>query len=166
MHVGKVASHAYAWRRSVEVDRVAKCPAQNRVSQKHTRFRHVQICLDFEKVGHFSCDATSHNIFARSSRFLLKKCNLPTATKTKCLKDVQEVDASEPPQSPRLTMNSITTLSSLPKASRWHGSSENCNSYISETPLEHFVAALKAVREDKTLAKQQTNPINILKAYE
>ena len=41
MNVGKVASHAYARRGSVGVDRAAKCPAQNRVSQKHTRFHRV-----------------------------------------------------------------------------------------------------------------------------
>ena len=41
MHVGKVACHAYARRRSVRVERAAKCPAQNCVSQKHTCFRRV-----------------------------------------------------------------------------------------------------------------------------
>jgi len=44
MNVGKVASYAYARRGSVGVDRAAKCPAQNRVSQKHTRFRRVETC--------------------------------------------------------------------------------------------------------------------------
>ena len=41
MHVGKVASHAYALQRRVGVDRAVKCPAQNPVSQKHTRFRRL-----------------------------------------------------------------------------------------------------------------------------
>ena len=38
MNVGQVASHAYARRGSVRVDRAAKCPTKNRMSQNIPAF--------------------------------------------------------------------------------------------------------------------------------
>ena len=37
---------------------------------------------------------------------------------------------------------------------------------MSETPLEHFVSALKFVMSDKTLVMKQTDPIEIIPAFE
>ena len=82
--------------------------------------------------------------------------------------DVEEVSTSEPSQV-STTDNELQFDTLIPFQNHPDGMasfSENCTSYLSETPLEHFVTALKAVMEDNTLPKKQTDPIDIIKAYE
>ena len=74
------------------------------------------------------------------------------------------------PEKPSETTNTQLQFNSLiPFKNHPQGMStfsENCQTYMSETPLEHFVSALKYVMSDKSLATKQTDPIEIISAFE
>ena len=48
----------------------------------------------------------------------------------------------------------------------WTKVGANCHTYLSKTPLEHFIASLKSVIADKSLTIKQMDPIKIIEAFD